>query len=193
MTRRKYKHHLMKSFYFLCVRIRTLTSFVRIALLRLFGLKAGKGILLAGRFHWPMRRLSNLKLGNRVNMRGGVFLTNTDEGLITIGDDTSVSGHITILGDAPVTIGHDCVLAFNVSIITTNHKLGWMVNPALMSTPRPISIGNRCFIGCNATILSGVTLGNNCAVGAGSIVTRSFPEGSIIAGNPARLIRNLKS
>src|SRR5258708_39320142 len=111
----------MELLYFLSVKIRVLTSFARIALLRLFGLKAGKGILLAGRFHWPMCRLANLRLGNRVNMRGGVFLTNTDEGIITIGDDTSVSGHITILGDAPVTIGNDCVLAYNISIITTNH------------------------------------------------------------------------
>jgi acetyltransferase-like isoleucine patch superfamily enzyme len=182
----------MKILFFLSVNVRILTSFARITLLRLFGLKAGKGILLAGRFHWPMRRLSNLKLGNRVNMRGGVFLTNTDEGLITIGDDTAISGHITILGDAPVTIGNDCVFAFNISLITVNHKLGWMVNPAPMSTPRPISIGNRCFIGCNVTILSGVELGNNCVVGAGSIVTHSFPDGSVIAGNPAKLIRNLK-
>tara|TARA_R110002110_G_scaffold61225_6_gene172130 strand:+ start:31527 stop:31835 length:309 start_codon:yes stop_codon:yes gene_type:complete len=52
-----------------------------------------------------------------------------------------------------------------------------------------IQIGDNIFIGKGALILPGVTVGNNCIVGANAVVTKSFPEGSIIAGNPARVVR----
>lgn len=53
-----------------------------------------------------------------------------------------------------------------------------------------ICIGDNAFIGAHAIILPGVTIGNRCIVGAGAVVTKSFPDGSIIGGNPARLIGN---
>jgi maltose O-acetyltransferase len=54
-----------------------------------------------------------------------------------------------------------------------------------------VRIGKRVFIGTNAIILKGVTVGDNSVVGAGSVVTRSIPENSIVAGNPCRVIRAL--
>ena len=55
----------------------------------------------------------------------------------------------------------------------------------------PVTIGKNCFIGCNALILKGVVLGDNCVVGAGSVVTGQFEDNCVIAGNPARVIRTL--
>jgi maltose O-acetyltransferase len=55
----------------------------------------------------------------------------------------------------------------------------------------PIKIGNDVFIGTKSIILSGVSLGNRVIVGAGSVVTKSFSDDVIIAGNPAKIIRNL--
>jgi acetyltransferase-like isoleucine patch superfamily enzyme len=52
----------------------------------------------------------------------------------------------------------------------------------------PVRIGNKCYIGPNSIIASGVNLGDGCVVGANSFVNKSFPEGSKIAGNPARII-----
>ena len=77
----------------------------------------------------------------------------------------------------------------NVGIITTNHSVK---NPDEHDGPKDVRLGEKCWLGMNSMILPGVILGNNTIVGAGAIVTKSFPEGHcIIAGNPARLIRKL--
>lgn len=88
-----------------------------------------------------------------------------------------------------ITIGRGTYIARNVGIITANHR---PENMEEMTDPKPITIGEGCWIGMNAMILPGVALGPHTTVGAGSVVTKSFPEGHcIIAGNPARVIRCL--
>ena len=78
-----------------------------------------------------------------------------------------------------------------MGLITANHD---PANPATHLDPKPINIGKNCWIGMNSVILPGVTLGDNTTVGAGSVVTKSFPEGNcVIAGNPARIIRQLET
>jgi acetyltransferase-like isoleucine patch superfamily enzyme len=89
-----------------------------------------------------------------------------------------------------IEIGDDVWIAPNVGIITANHDFSDLPKN---SRPKPVSIGPHCWIGMNAVILPGVTLGERTIVGAGSVVTKSFPEGHcVIAGNPAKLIRGLK-
>lgn len=56
-------------------------------------------------------------------------------------------------------------------------------------TGKPITIGDNCWIGMNAVVLTGVELGDYTTVGAGAVVTHSFPGHCVIAGNPARVIR----
>jgi len=89
-----------------------------------------------------------------------------------------------------VEIGDDTRIAAGVKIISANHSPRDLEKhiPA-----EPIRIGRRCWLGSNAIILPGVQLGDEVIVGAGSVVTRSFPAGSVIAGVPAKLIRSLGS
>lgn len=91
--------------------------------------------------------------------------------------------------DGHIYIGKGSWIASNVGIITTNHSIE---NPDEHVEAKNVILGESCWIGFNSVILPGVILGNHTIVGAGSVVTKSFPEGHcVIAGNPARKIKDL--
>lgn len=88
-----------------------------------------------------------------------------------------------------IYIGKGTYIAMNVGIITSNHD----VNNLDEHFPgQDVKIGTSCWLGMNSIILPGVILGEKTVVGAGSVVTKSFPEGHcIIVGNPAKLLRKI--
>lgn len=91
--------------------------------------------------------------------------------------------------DAKIVIGKGTWIARNVGIITSNHDLN---NPDIHQKGEDVIIGEKCWIGMNSVILPGVHLGDHTVVGAGAVVTKSFPMGNVvIAGNPARIIKKL--
>lgn len=93
----------------------------------------------------------------------------------------SLSSKFDLTHPKGVHIGADSYIAFNARILSHD------MTRALKVDTR---IGERCFIGGNSLILPGVTIGDSCIVGAGSVVTKSVPSGSIVAGNPARVMRS---
>lgn len=100
-----------------------------------------------------------------------------------------LSGGCYIQAGNGVKIGNGTIWAQNVIIISANHNLS-NDNKSWDTNREPVIIGENCWIGANAVILPGVTLGDNTIVGAGSIVTKSFHDhGQIIAGNPAKAIK----
>lgn len=109
------------------------------------------------------------------------------------------AGRCSYPGDMPgcyiqaingIEIGDYSIFAPGVGLISANHDPDHLDRH--IPAP-PIRIGNHCWIGMNTVVLPGVQLGDRTIVGAGSVVTQSFPEGHcIIAGNPARLIRKLE-
>lgn len=92
-------------------------------------------------------------------------------------------------GYGKIIIGKGTLIAPNVGIITGNH------NPCKLDehlSGKDVVIGERCWIGMNVVLMPGVVLGPITIVGAGSVVTKSFPEGNcVIAGNPAKIIKKL--
>ena len=87
-----------------------------------------------------------------------------------------------------ITIGKGTYIGPNCGLITANHDLSDLNRH---QDPADIVIGKNCWIGMNSVVLPGVVLGDNTIVGAGSVVTHSFPEGfCIIAGTPAKTIKN---
>lgn len=93
-----------------------------------------------------------------------------------------------IQGEGTIQIGNYVQVAQNVGIVSTNHD----VNQLKVKHPAPIIIGDYCWLGMNSVVTAGVTLGPHTIVGAGSVVTKSFPDGYVvIAGCPAKVIRHL--
>lgn len=89
-----------------------------------------------------------------------------------------------------IDIGANVLIGPRVSLISANHEL----HPEKRHENHresPISIGDNVWIGANAVILPSVSIGNNSIIGAGSIVTKSFPSNVIIAGNPAKIIKQI--
>lgn len=80
-----------------------------------------------------------------------------------------------------IHIGENTSITFNVSILTHD-----FINRKHVNT----YVGSNCFLGGNTIVLSGVRIGDNCIVGAGSVVTKDVPDGSIVAGNPARVVQS---
>ena len=90
---------------------------------------------------------------------------------------------------AKITIGKGSYIAQNVGIITANHDIN---NLDEHQPGKDVIIGKNCWIGMNSVILPGVILGDHTIVGAGAVVTKSFPDGNcVIGGNPAKIIREL--
>lgn len=111
---------------------------------------------------------------------------------ISVGDDFYANFNCTILDVAPVTIGDHVLLAPNVQIYTATHPIDPAERRSDLEFGRPITIGHNVWIGGGAILCPGVTIGDDTVIGAGSVVTKSLPGGVVAAGNPARILRNVR-
>ncbi|KYH44965.1 hypothetical protein AZH51_13785 [Branchiibius sp. NY16-3462-2] len=111
---------------------------------------------------------------------------------LVLGQRVFINAGLTIDGFEKVTIGDDCWLAVNVTLLTSSHRIGAAERRAGDITSAPIVIGPGSWLGAGVTVLPGVTIGAGCVVGAGSLVTRDLPPDGLYVGSPARLVRSLR-
>lgn len=120
---------------------------------------------------------------------------------IYTGDNVLINQNCTFLDTNKITIGERVLIAPDVKIYTATHPLNakeryYETNDGcvhIQDMAKPVQIGNDVWVGGGSIILPGVTIGNNVIVGAGSVVTKNIPDNVIVAGNPARIIKENKN
>ena len=116
---------------------------------------------------------------------------NNAVGDVTIGDYTRIGIHCTLIG--PICIGNHVNLAQGITVTALNHNFedsSKRIDEQGVST-KPVVIGDDVWIGTNAVILPGVTIGSHCVVAAGAVVTKDIPDHTLVGGVPAKVIKNI--
>ena len=116
---------------------------------------------------------------------------NNAVGDVTICDYTRIGIHCTVIG--PVCIGSHVNLAQGITVTALNHNFEdatKRIDEQGVST-KPVVIGDDVWIGANAVILPGVTIGSHCVVAAGAVVTKDVPDNTLVGGVPAKVIKKL--
>ena len=110
---------------------------------------------------------------------------------IHVGKNLFVNYNCTIIDVAKVIIGDNCQMAPNVAIYTAGHPVHPDTRNTAYEYGKEVRIGDNVWIGGNTVICPGVTIGDCCVIGAGSVVTKDIPSWTIAAGNPCRVIRKI--
>lgn len=126
-----------------------------------------------------------------------------DYGVFTkVGRSFYANFNFTVLDTCPVVMGDNVFFGPNCTVATALHYFDPVLRrmraredgtPYDIEFGKPVTIGNDCWIASNVVICAGVTIGDNCVIGAGSVVTRDIPSNSLAAGNPCRVIRSIAS
>ncbi len=143
-------------------------------------------------------------LGKHVSCYAGCSFSIGVNGHATVGDFTLLNGAL-VMAEEKIDIGSHCLISWNVGIADSDfHPLepaqrlidAQALSPFFKDRPprpklrtMPVIIGDNVWIGMNATILKGVTIGENSVVAAGSVVTKSVPPSVVVAGNPAVVVK----
>ena len=173
----------------------------------------GKNLLLKGTPVIFNKKGAELTIGDNVTIKSSVLsnlvglysntiiVTRASGAYIRIGNNVGMSG-VTIYARKGIEIGENTAIGGNTKILDNDfHPIEAETRNKLLADKnggdsdlvpaKPIKIGKNCFIGCNAIILKGTELGDGCVVGAGAVVSGKFEANSVIAGNPARVIKKV--
>ncbi|WP_175871412.1 acyltransferase [Burkholderia sp. BCC0397] len=133
--------------------------------------------------HWFLGRFCQVRIGRDSSIAMGCFVTGYH---ISIGDNTVVNRYTYLDGRVPLTIGNNVNISHYTLIQTLTHD---PQNPDFVCLCKPVVIEDHVWIGARAIISPGVRVGEGAVVGAGSVVTRDVEPYTIVAGNPARFIK----
>ena len=156
--------------------------------------------------HLRNKKSGAVVFGNHVSCYAGCSFSIGENGQCTVGDFTLLNGAL-IMAEEKIDIGSHCLISWNIGIADSDfHPLepaqrltdAQALAPYFKDRPprpklktAPVKIADNVWVGMNAVILKGVTIGENSVVAAGSVVTKSVPPNMVVAGNPAVIVRQL--
>lgn len=133
-----------------------------------------------------IRKIIYFFMGRSYNVPTGCVSSGSGDNLI-VGKDVFFGGNVFLHGDSTIYIGDYSMIAYGAVIHTSTHD--YNKHPMRQRIDAPVYIGKHTWIGAGAIILPGVKIGDFAVVGAGSVVTKHVPQGAIVAGNPATIIK----
>jgi acetyltransferase-like isoleucine patch superfamily enzyme len=184
---------------------KTIIGFLQFLARRKYLSRAGVTIHPTAKVNFRGIRLrpgSSLEIGEG-SIVEGTLVSERDGSSIVIGRNTFIGG--SLLGSAcRIEVGDDVLISWGCNIVDHNsHAIGWALRKQDVKdwyhdrkdwthvVMKPVRICNKSWIGLNAIVLKGVEIGEGAVVAAGSVVTRSVPPWTVVAGNPAKVIREI--
>ena len=131
-------------------------------------------------------------IGSQVYIGKDVWLSIEKSAKLKIGNNTHINKGFVMACNKQIEIGNNVVFADRVFVADSDHRYEDVNMPILlqgMSEGKAVKIEDDCWIGINACVLKGVTIGKHSVVGANSVVTKDVPAFSVVAGNPANIIK----
>ena len=110
---------------------------------------------------------------------------------IRVGDDFYANFDCVILDVCPVDFGDECMLGPGVHVYTATHPLDAEERVAGREYGKPVTVGDRVWIGGQAVLNPGVTVGDDAVVASGAVVTEDVPDNAVVQGNPATVVKEL--
>lgn len=154
-------------------------------------LEFGAGAMLWGA-HIELRGHNLVcRLGAGLRVRGGTFILTDDHSRLEIGADTTMTGPTLVAqGGRRLSLGRDCMVAYGADLrCSDGHSVVDLASGENLNPAADVRVGDHVWIGIHSQVLKGVEIADHSIVAARSVVTRSVPGASIVAGNPARVIR----
>ena len=140
-------------------------------------------------------RDGRLEIGEGTLLEPNVWITGGESGRIRIGEGVFLNQGVMVAATDLVEIGNHCMAANNCMITDGNHNFDDPTKPVTwqgFSSKGPTRLGENVWLGANVVVTSGVTIGDRCVVGANSVVTTDLPAGTIAAGAPAKVLREIE-
>jgi acetyltransferase-like isoleucine patch superfamily enzyme len=150
--------------------------------------RLGSRVTLRGRAR--IRNEGTMTFGDRVRLDSTVAtleLVTTGSGHLDIGNNVFINYGTSIVAASHVRIGNDCLIGTHVMVMDCDYHR--VEDKSWDTTGQPIVLEDRVWLANRSIVLKGVTVGHDAVVAAGAVVTRDVPPRSVVAGNPARVVR----